>query len=170
MVVAHEVWPGRHVQAARARQLASEVRRRLTSSLTTNGWALYAQELMAEEGYYTSLETRLMHLVGMLRYAVQVDLDIGLHTRGMTPAGGDGRTGQTRAGDQAPGRDGSAPVLRVAGERDFRTRWGGARCATCVTRRRTQRGADYSPGAFHDEVLSYGGIPVSLIRWGMGID
>jgi uncharacterized protein (DUF885 family) len=23
---------------------------------------------------------------------------------------------------------------------------------------------------FHDEVLSYGGLPVSLIRWGMGID
>ena len=33
-----------------------------------------------------------------------------------------------------------------------------------------QRGADFSMRAFHDEVLSYGGLPVSLIRWGMGID
>ena len=57
----------------------------LRPSLTVSGWALYAQELMAEEGYFTSLETRLLHLVGMLQHAVQVDLDIGLHTRGMTP-------------------------------------------------------------------------------------
>jgi uncharacterized protein (DUF885 family) len=34
--------------------------------------------------------------------------------------------------------------------------------------------AEAGPGAplraFHDEVLSYGGLPVSLIRWGMGLD
>jgi len=169
VVVAHEVWPGRHVHAARARQLASEVRRRLASSLTTNGWALYAQELMAEEGYYTSLETRLLHLVGMLRYAVQVDLDIGLHTRGMTP--------QEAMGELVK----RVPVTRHQAETEVRRycELPASGLSDAVGRRalsdlrdaaRTQRGADYSPRAFHDEVLSYGGIPVSLIRWGMGID
>jgi uncharacterized protein (DUF885 family) len=31
-------------------------------------------------------------------------------------------------------------------------------------------GPDYSLRRFHDEVLEYGGLPVSLIRWGMGLD
>ena len=34
----------------------------------------------------------------------------------------------------------------------------------------TQRGSAFTMRGFHDEVLSYGGLPVSLIRWGMGID
>ena len=153
----------------RASQLPSEVRRRLTSTLTMNGWALYAQELMADVGYYMDLETRLLHLVGMLRAAVQVDLDIGLHTRGMTP---------TDAMDELVRR---VPVTRRQAELDVRRF-----CETPATaltdaagRRalrelrdaaQAQRGADFSLRAFHDEVLSYGGIPVSLIRWGMGID
>ena len=169
VVVAHEVWPGRHVHAARARELTSEVRRRLISSLTANGWALYAQELMAEEGYYTSLETRLLHLVGMLRSAVQVDLDVGLHTRGMTPP------------DAMAELVKRVPVTRHQAETDVRRYCESPASALseAVGRRalrelrdaaRAQRGGDYSLRAFHDEVLSYGGIPVSLIRWGMGID
>jgi uncharacterized protein (DUF885 family) len=35
---------------------------------------------------------------------------------------------------------------------------------------RAARGADYSLREFHDTVLSYGGLPVSLMRWGMGLD
>ncbi len=108
VVVAHEVWPGRHAHTVRASQLPSEVRRRLTSTLTMNGWALYAQELMADVGYdiLDPLQLRL-HLVGMLRAAVQVDLDIG-HTRGMTP---------TDAMDELVRR---VPVTRRQAELDVR--------------------------------------------------
>ena len=28
-------------------------------------------------------------------------------------------------------------------------------------------GADFDPRRFHDTLLSYGGLPVSLARWGM---
>ena len=169
IVVAHEVWPGRHVHAVRTAECESDVRRLLASSLTANGWALYAEELMAEEGYYSSLETRLLHLAGLLRYTVQVDLDIGLHTRGMTPA---------EAMDELVRR---VPVEREQAERDVR-RFCEAPAqglTDAVGRRalremrdaaRAQRGAAFSLRAFHDEVLTYGGIPVSLIRWGMGID
>jgi hypothetical protein len=169
VVVAHDAWPGRHLHAVRASEVASEVRRQLSSTLTMNGWALYAQELMAEEGYYGSLETRLLHLAGMLRYAVQVDIDIGLHTRGMTPR---------QAIDELVTR---VPVERRQAEQDVRRYCeapamgltGAVGRRALVNLRdaaRSQRGAAFSIRAFHDEVLSYGGIPVSLIRWGMGID
>jgi len=169
VVVAHEVWPGRHVHAVRAGELASEVRRRLTPALTVDGWALYAQELMAEEGYYASLETRLLHLVDMLHYAVQVDLDIGLHTRGMTPQ---------EAIEELVKR---VPIDRRQAEAEVRHHCETPTHGLCpaVGRRalralreaaESQRGTAYSLRAFHDEVLAYGGLPVSLIRWGMGID
>jgi uncharacterized protein (DUF885 family) len=169
VTVAHEVWPGRHVQAVRASQAGTEVRRSLTSSLTVNGWALYAQELMDESGYYTNLETRLLHLVGMLQQSVQVDLDIGLHTRGMSPA---------EAIDELVRR---VPIDRRQAEAQVRRFCEvPAQALTQAVGRRAlrelresaeaQRGAAFTMRGFHDEVLSYGGLPVSLIRWGMGID
>ncbi len=30
--------------------------------------------------------------------------------------------------------------------------------------------SDYSLRDFHDAVLGYGGLPVSLMRWGMGLN
>ena len=35
---------------------------------------------------------------------------------------------------------------------------------------RTAAGPDFSLRGFHDAVLGYGGLPVSLMRWGMGLD
>lgn len=169
VIVAHEVWPGRHVHAARARELTSEVRRTLTPSLTVNGWALYAQELMDESGYFKSPETRLLHLVSLLKHAVQVDIDIGLHTRGMTPQ---------EAIDELVKR---VPIERRHAETEVRACCElPAQALTHAVGRRAlralresaegQRGTTFSLRGFHDEVLSYGGLPVSLIRWGMGID
>jgi uncharacterized protein (DUF885 family) len=53
------------------------------------------------------------------------------------------------------------PLCHAVGRRALR----GLREAT-----EAQRGASFSLRGFHDEVLSYGGLPVPLIRWGMGID
>jgi uncharacterized protein (DUF885 family) len=105
----------------------------------------------------------------MLRYAVQVDLDIGLHTRGLRPQD---------AMDELVKR---VPVTKRQAEADVRRfcETPALALSDAVGRRalrdlrdaaRTQRGDGFSLRAFHDEVLSYGGIPVSLIRWGMGID
>jgi len=35
---------------------------------------------------------------------------------------------------------------------------------------RERVGPDVPIRAFHDALLAYGGLPVSLIRWGMGLD
>ena len=34
---------------------------------------------------------------------------------------------------------------------------------------RRRAGAGFSLRAFHEEVLGYGGLPVALMRWGMGL-
>lgn len=58
-------------------------------SMASEGWALYAEELMAEPatghryGFYTAAE-RLYELQGQLLRAVRVRVDIGIHTGRMT--------------------------------------------------------------------------------------
>ena len=58
-------------------------------SMATEGWALYAEDLMAEpapdkpHGFYTAAE-HLYELQGQLRRAVRVRVDVGIHTGRMT--------------------------------------------------------------------------------------
>ncbi len=122
---------------------------------------------MAQEGFFRSLESRLLHLARLLAHAVAIDIDIGLHTRGVTPLA---------AIDELVAR---LPIERRAAEAQVRricAEPAGALCPA-VGRRELQRlkqaveavrGTDFSLRAFHDELLGYGGLPVSLIRWGMG--
>lgn len=89
--VVHETYPGHHLQLSFARTNASLIRKVsdakravvLGSDLFAEGWGLYAEELMGELGYYTD-EERLMQLEWTLVRAARVEIDVGLHTRGMT--------------------------------------------------------------------------------------
>ena len=69
-----------------AQELGSEVRRHIWTPVMVEGWALYCEQLMEETGYYDTAEQRLFRLVNLLWRAVRIVLDVGLHTRGMSPA------------------------------------------------------------------------------------
>jgi len=70
-LVAREAYPGRHVQAAGARE-RSLVRQHIGTPLTAGGWALYAEGAMADAGFLQGLEERVFHLVRALWFAVRV--------------------------------------------------------------------------------------------------
>ena len=164
----HEAWPGHHLQMLTARKAASEVRRVSWSPVTVEGWALYCEELMAEEGFFASLEERLFQRLHLLWRAVRIVLDVGLHTRGMTPDQAVDLLVDRVAMDRAKAR---AEVSRycawptyqlcyAVGRREFlhlREAW------------RASAGSKAPLREFHDAALAYGGLPVSLIRWGMGL-
>jgi predicted transcriptional regulator len=167
-LVAHEALPGRHQHAARTRGL-SEVRRHVGTPLSAAGWALYAEDVMADAGYLQGLEERLFQLVRRLWFAVRVDLDIGLHTRGMTAE---------EAVEELVRR---LPMERRHAEPEVLWLCQSPTYGLCdavgrrellalresyVARERTA----FSMSGFHDELLGYGALPVSLVRWGMGLD
>ncbi|MDB4944196.1 MAG: hypothetical protein JWP97_3730 [Labilithrix sp.] len=79
----HEAYPGHHLQLSFARLSPSLVRKALGGAIFSEGWALYAEELMAELGYYTD-EERLMQLEWTLVRAARVIIDVGLHVSDMT--------------------------------------------------------------------------------------
>jgi hypothetical protein len=167
-MVAHEAYPGHHLQLATAQELASEVRRHLWTPVMVEGWALYSEQLMAEMGYYSAPEARLFQLVNLLWRAVRVVLDVGLHTRGTTPV---------EAVDYMIAH---LPIERTSAEAEVRRycAWPTYQLCYAVGRRellrlrdayRERAGPSYSPRRFHDELLGYGGLPVSLARWGMDL-
>jgi len=164
----HEGYPGHHLQLGIAKQLPSDVRRNLSTPLTVEGWALYCEDMMAEQGFYTSEEELFFQRVHLLWRAMRILLDVGLHTRGMTPE---------QAVDQMVG---TLHVERGNAEAEVRRycAWPAYQLCYAVGRRellrlrddfRTARGGSFNLRSFHDAVLPYGGLPVTLIRWGLGL-
>ncbi|HEX6238231.1 MAG TPA: DUF885 domain-containing protein [Acidimicrobiales bacterium] len=82
-ITAHEAYPGHHwhlTTMARARP----VRRVHRSPYFTEGWALYAEQVMREHGYFTDARAELMHLSFRLFRAARIVVDTGLHAGDMT--------------------------------------------------------------------------------------
>jgi uncharacterized protein (DUF885 family) len=164
----HEGYPGHHLQLVIAKELPSHVRKNLWTPLTVEGWALYCEDMMGEEGFYASDQELFFQRVHLLWRAMRILLDVGLHTRGMT---------RKQAVDQMVSE---LHVERGNAEAEVRRycAWPAYQLCYAVGRRellrlrddfRKARGGSFTLRAFHDAVLPYGGLPVTLIRWGLGL-
>ena len=80
----HEAYPGHHLQLVYSNRVKSKVRKQYGTSLFTEGWALYCEELMYEQGFYTKPETRLLQLKDQLWRACRVVIDVSIHTHKMS--------------------------------------------------------------------------------------
>ncbi|HKQ56611.1 MAG TPA: DUF885 domain-containing protein [Candidatus Eisenbacteria bacterium] len=84
LTTVHEAYPGHHQQLIHANRNGSRLRRLGDSSLLAEGWALYCEELMFEQGFYVDAMTRLYQLKDLLWRACRVVLDVGLQTGKLT--------------------------------------------------------------------------------------
>jgi hypothetical protein len=168
-IVVHEAYPGHHIQVTASQSLQSEVRRHVRTPVSVEGWALYAENLMYEAGYFDTPEAELFHLSDLLWRAVRIIVDVGLHTRDMTPAEAVDRMTallpmERRKAEAEVRRYCAMPTYQLAyavGRRELlslRDDW----------RRRAGTGAPLVD--FHRALFGYGGLPVALARWGMGLD
>jgi len=80
----HEGYPGHHLQLVRANRNSSTIRKLTESSLFAEGWALYCEDMMYEQGFYPDAETRLCQLKDSLWRAARVVIDVSLHTGEMS--------------------------------------------------------------------------------------
>ncbi|MBI1379418.1 MAG: DUF885 family protein [Frankiales bacterium] len=91
----HEAMPGHVLQLGHSRRPSSptRVRTALQSGPFAEGWAVYAEELMADRGYAppgaadpqrAALAIRLQQLKMQLRMTINAVLDVRVHARGMT--------------------------------------------------------------------------------------
>jgi uncharacterized protein (DUF885 family) len=164
----HEGYPGHHLQIVLAQASPSETRKHVYTPLTVEGWALYCEELMADEGFYRSEEERLFQRVHLLWRAMRVVLDVGLHTRGMSVDDAVRQLVDVVHMDRA---NAQAEVSRYCATPGYQLAYAVGRRELLRLREddRAARGAAFGLRDFHERVLSYGGLPVTLIRWGMGL-
>ena len=164
----HEGYPGHHLHLVMAQGNPSETRKNVYTPLTLEGWALYCEEMMADEGFYATEEERFFQRVHLLWRAVRIVLDVGLHTRGM---GFEEAVMQMVDVVHMERANAEAEVTRYCASPGYKICYGVGRRDLLKLRDdyRAARGAAFSLRGFHDGVLGYGGLPVTLIRWGMGL-
>jgi uncharacterized protein (DUF885 family) len=168
-LVAADALAGRHLQETTARAAGSEVRRRLRSAVAVEGWALYAEELMDEFGFFVAPGSRLIRLARLLEAAARLAADIGLHAAGMAPAEAIAllvdRVGLDRA-------DAEAEVRRIVADPTGAAAAAIGRREILALRSATGLRGDDTAGLerFHRTLLGFGALPPGLAAWGMGIE
>ena len=169
-VAYHEGVPGHHMQISVAQQLKGLPKFRLRGgySAYTEGWALYAEELGKEVGFYTDPVSDYGRLNSELFRAVRLVVDTGIHDKGWTRQ-------QVIAYMHA--NDVNDALAQT--ETDRYIAWPGQALAYKMgqlkirelrDRAKQQLGARFDIKTFHDEILSGGAMPLDLLdarvdRW-----
>jgi len=80
----HEGYPGHHMQLVLANRQDTPIRHLFGNNAYCEGWALYCEEMMYEEGFYPDEITRLFQLKDVLWRACRVIVDASLQTGRMS--------------------------------------------------------------------------------------
>jgi len=83
----HEAYPGHHLQftTANGSTTSSSLPRLINTSATLfEGWALYCEQLMLEQGFLSRPEHRFLMLKDRLWRALRILIDVEIQTRGLT--------------------------------------------------------------------------------------
>ena len=164
-VAYHEGVPGHHLQISIAQQLRGLPKFRLFSaglSAYTEGWALYAEQLGKEIGFYKDPVSDYGRLNSELFRAVRLVVDTGIHDKGWSR-------------DQviAYMRENDVNDVLAQSETDRYIAWPGQALAYKMgqlkirelrERAKKQLGARFDIKTFHDEILDGGALPLDLLE------
>jgi uncharacterized protein (DUF885 family) len=164
-ILGHEGIPGHFLQISIANHVSSEIRRQHSDNPFIEGWALYGEEMLMRTGLYPNDSAAQGQILRLSRYrAARIGVDVNLHTgrwsfeqavRYFMEGGGldrEAATGEAAGAATYPSQKisyitGKWQILRLLG------------------RYRDQQGAKFQLGAFHDQLLSYGSLPLSVVEW-----
>jgi uncharacterized protein (DUF885 family) len=160
----HEAMPGHYLQLMHSNRYRSPLRAVLASGAFIEGWAVYGEQVMIEQGYMNG--DPLMHLIQLkwyLRSVANAILDQAVHVDGMT-------------------RDAAIKLMThdtFQEEREAAGKWvraqltfaqlptyfvGAQEHLALREEAKSREGAAFSLKSYHDKVLSYGSPPVRYAR------
>nr|MBA3804421.1 DUF885 domain-containing protein [Acidobacteriota bacterium] len=164
-ILGHEGIPGHFLQISIANQLKNEIRRQQNDGVFQEGWALYGEEMLMRTGLYPDNSASQGQVLRLSRYrAARIGVDVNLHTGRWTfeqavkyfmEAGGldrESAEGEAAGAATSPSQKihymvGKWQIMRLLG------------------RYRDAQGAKYRLGAFHDELIKNGSLPLSVVEW-----
>jgi len=164
IVALRETYPGLHVLHARAASARTRLRRMAHNDTMTGGWAAYAEEWMAEEGFLTSdpLSPLFARLLALQRATLAL-VDSSLHCERMTPA--EASAMLTREAMFEPHE--AAVAVRqcvVAPTRAAAALVGVTALTALREEAREKLGARFDAATFHGAVCDGGILPPTLVR------
>ena len=159
----HEAYPGHNVQMNLANRLPSLVRKVLGSGVYIEGWAVYSETMMLDQGYGNGdLALRLVHLKFSLRSAGNAILDHNMHCTDMS----DEEAMRLLVDDafQSKGEAALKVIRAKQGSCQLSTYFVGHR-ALVNLRNMAQRklGDRFDLRRFHDTVIAQGSVPVKYL-------
>lgn len=80
VIAVHEAYPGHHAHALKTRENPRILRKIVHEPIFSEGWGLFTEELMFEQGFLKGEDVRLTQLRNRLWRAARVILDASLHT------------------------------------------------------------------------------------------
>ncbi len=160
----HEGIPGHHMQLSVAQTLTGLPKFRLHNGNSgyAEGWALYAEQLGKEVGFYQDPVSDYGRLSSELFRAVRLVVDTGIHSKGWTR-------------DQVVKfmrKSGSVDEPTIQSETDRYIAWPGQALAYKLgqlkfrelrERAKTELGPKFDIRTFHDEMLNGGSLPLDLL-------
>jgi uncharacterized protein (DUF885 family) len=159
----HEAYPGHYVQLEYSNRHPSPVRRVLFSGVFAEGWAVYTEQMMLDQGYGDGDPAlRLNQLKWYLRAVVNAILDHKMHCTGMTDA--EAMELLTRRAFQSEG-EAVGKVIRAKQSSCQLSTYFVGRMAFYDLRQKVQRelGDKFQLGRFHEAVLDHGTLPVKYL-------
>lgn len=166
LVSIHEAYPGHYVQFLWTNRIQSKVRRLFGSGSFSEGWGLYTEQMMLDEGYggtgAQADRLRINQLALYLQRLARYMAGLSLHTRGMTYEQAvrlfEEEAYMTHVNAEREARRGTSDptyLVYALGKKmlmelreDAKAKWG----------------KDFTLQRFHDQVVSYGYPPVPIVR------
>jgi uncharacterized protein (DUF885 family) len=164
-LMVHEAMPGHYLQLAHARRFAGSTRARaaLWSGSFVEGWAVYAEELMADHEYPgegDAAAVRMQQLKMQLRMVINAILDARVHAHGMTEA--QALALMTERGFQEEGEAAGKWRRAQLTSAQLSTYYVGYTEISDLAAELAKSGLDAR--GVHDRMLAHGSPPVRLLR------
>jgi uncharacterized protein (DUF885 family) len=160
----HEAMPGHYLQLMHSNRYDSPLRAALQSGTFIEGWAVYGERLMVEQGYLDA--DPLMHLIQLkwyLRTIANAILDQGVHVDGMTRE--DAMRLMTRDTFQEEREAAGKWTRAQLTSAQLPTYFVGVQEHLLLREEAKQRwGNRFTLKQYHDKVLSYGSPPGRYVR------
>ncbi|HTJ00898.1 MAG TPA: DUF885 domain-containing protein [Dongiaceae bacterium] len=159
----HEAYPGHYVQLAQATKTGSLIRRVFQSGTYVEGWAVYGEITMLNEGYGDGdLRLRLMQLKFYLRAVANSILDYKLHCTHMTDD--EAMKFMTADAFQSEG-EARLKLIRAKQSSVQLSTYFVGRMALYRLRQQIERemGDRFNLGEYHNAVVASGSVPVKYL-------
>jgi uncharacterized protein (DUF885 family) len=159
----HEAYPGHHLQLSVANGHPSLIRVLVDAPEFVEGWAMYCEQMMREEGFDTGIEHRVMMHTDAIWRACRIILDVKLHRGEISVDDAiDFMVDQT--GFERP--NATSEVQRYTYTPTYQLSYllGKVLLLRLRDDEKARLGPRFDLGAFHDAMLNQGSLPVSFQR------